>query len=101
VRPKPVATFVADQAARRARGTPAQRGEPRGVGELHPGRTLHQRLDDHRRQLDACSVTISPRSSKHAGSENAGARSTGKRSGSNRSVPNPPSPTDSAPIVSP
>ena len=37
----------------------AERAQAVGVGELHAGRALHERLDDHRRELvHACRSTI-------------------------------------------
>ena len=57
-------------------------GEAVAVAELHARRALHERLDDHGRDLGAVPRRPSSHAtSKHAGSSNAGARSTGKRSG--------------------
>ena len=82
-----------------ARGAEAR--EPVAIGELHAGRALHERLDDHGRELGRVLGDERDAVSKQSGSPNAGARSTGKRSGSKMSAPKPSSPTESAPIVSP
>ena len=84
-----------------ARTRAPRRASPLAVGEQHAGCALHERLDDHRRELGVVSRDERARDVEAAGSSNAGARTTGKRSGSKMSAPKPSSPTDSAPIVSP
>ena len=56
VRPKPVATSsqISSTSCAAARG--AEPREAVRVGELHAGRALHQRFDDHRRELAACAL---------------------------------------------
>ena len=102
VRPKPVATSsqISSTSCVAARG--AEPREAVGIGELHAGRALHERLDDHRRELATRARRPSrPRCRSSRDRRSRGARSTGKRSGSKMSVPKPPSPTESAPMVSP
>ena len=83
VRPKPVATSSQISSTSCSRHAAASAARSSGARELHARRALHERLDDHRRELvRVLGDHRGTRSAKQSGSANSGARSTGKRSGS-------------------